>query len=115
MNYGFTKLATGWDEKEMNSIGVRLVKAILFFIPRANLDQERLYPEVAKWFIEIDESGVPCREIGIDSNGNPLFAAPNARNCGLWTDSNKTFENNELEQSSQEEFESMWEVAVQNA
>lgn len=49
MNYGFTKLATGWDEKEMNSLGVRLVKAILFFIPRANPDQEKLYPEVAKW------------------------------------------------------------------
>jgi len=115
MNYGFTKLATNWNVKEMNSVGVRLIKAILFFIPRANPDQEKLYPYVVKWLIEIDEAGVPLREIGIDRNNTPLFAAPNNRNFGLWTDSDKKFEVSELEPSSKEEFESLWQKVVQNA
>lgn len=115
MNYGFTKLATGWDERDLNSVGVRLIKAILFFIPRANPDQEKLYPHVAKWLIEIDESGAPVREIGMDKDEPPLFAAPNNRNFGLWTDSDKRFAIEELEPSSKQEFESLWQRAVQNA
>jgi len=99
----------------MNSIGVRLIKAILFFVPRANPDQEKLYPHVAKWLVEIDESGAPIREIGMDKNNSPLFAAPNIRNYGFWTDSDKKFEIQELEPSSKEEFESIWKRVVQNA
>lgn len=114
MNYGFTKLATSWNEKDMNSIGIRLIKAILFFIPRANPDHEKLYPSVAKWFIEIDENGVPIREIGIDKNNVPLFAAPNRNNFGLWTDSDERFKVEELELSTKEEFEFLWQRVVKN-
>ncbi len=115
MNYGFTKVATNWNDKEMNSIDVRLIKAVLFFIPQANPDQEKLYPSVAKWLIEIDKSGAPVREIAMDKNDAPLFAAPNSRNFGLWTDSNKRFEVGELEPSTKEEFESLWQKVVRNA
>ena len=59
MNYGFTKLATGWDDRDMNIVGVRLIKAILFFIPRANPDQEKLYPHVAKKSIGSDRLILP--------------------------------------------------------
>ena len=31
----------------MNSFGIRLIKAFLFFIPKANPDNEKLYPLVA--------------------------------------------------------------------
>lgn len=115
MNYGFTKLATDWNEMEVNSFGVHLIKAVLFFIPRSNPDHEKLYPFVDKWLIEIDGSGVPVREIGIDKNNVPLFAAPNNRNFGLWTDSDMKFEAGDLEPSSREEFESLWKRAMQNA
>jgi len=43
MNYGFTKWASNWNEKALNSIGVRLINAILCFVPRANTDEEKLY------------------------------------------------------------------------
>jgi len=115
MNYRYTKLAMDWKEEKVNSFRVRLVYAILFFIPRANEDNEKLYPKVAKWLLEINENGIPYREIGIDINGNPLFTAPNDRNYGLWTDSDNTFEIKELELSNHEEFESMWQKALQNA
>ncbi|WP_299775893.1 hypothetical protein [uncultured Pseudoteredinibacter sp.] len=99
----------------MNSIGVRLIKTALFFIPRANPDQEKLYPSVAKWLIEIDERGIPIREIGIDQDNAPVFTAPNDRNFGFWMDSDKRFKVDELEPSSYEEFESFWQMVAQNA
>jgi hypothetical protein len=114
MNYGFTKLATNWKEREMNSFGVRVVKAILFFIPRSNPDQEKLYPEVTRWLVEIDEDGAVVREIGMGKDNTPLFAAPNNRNFGFWTDSDKIFAIEELEPSGKEEFQSLWQRAVQN-
>ncbi len=109
MNYGYTQLATDWNERDTKGIGVRWLKAVLFFLPRANPDQEKLYPFVAKWLLEIDENGVPLREIGVDKNNAPLFAAPNDRNMGFWTDCNKTFELDELENSTAETFEALWQ------
>lgn len=114
MNYGFTTLATDWNDKELNSVGIRLIKIVLFFIPRANPDHEKLYPYVAKWLIEIDESGVLVREIGLDENNVPLFSAPDDRNFGFWTDSDKKFEIEELEPSTKEEFDLLWQKVVQN-
>ena len=95
----------------MNHWAVRLLQ---FFIPRANLDNDQLYPQLTRWLIEIDENGVPTREIGINAEGNPLFGAPNDRNFGFWTDSNKEFDCSELELVSQEHFQSLWEVATRD-
>ena len=115
MNYGYTELATDWNEKEMNSFSSRIICALLFFIPKGNPDNEKLYPFVSKWFIEIDENGIPCREIGIDSKGAPLFAAPDTKNYGFWTDSNQTFKISDLQPANKEEFNSMWFSIVKNA
>ncbi|MCV6623233.1 MAG: hypothetical protein OIF51_15940 [Cellvibrionaceae bacterium] len=109
MKYGFTRLATDWDEKDMDHFSIRMIRTPLFFIPQASPDHEKLYPRVSKWFIEVDDSGVPVRELGMDKDNVPLFGAPDERNFGFWTDSNKTFELEELELSTQQEFDALWQ------
>lgn len=111
MNYGYTTLATDMSKKDLDSIGAKVLRAIFFFIPRSNPDHEKLYPQVAKWFLEVDKNGVPNREVGLDENDQPLFSAPNDRNFGFWTDGNKTFDEKELECSTKEEFETVWLIA----
>ena len=108
MNYGYTDLATDWNEKEMNSIAIRLIRTFLFFIPKANRDNEKLYPSVKKWFIEIDDQGLANREIGLDKNDVPILSAPNERNFGLWTDCDNVFKVKDLDISTKEKFEEMW-------
>ena len=109
MHYGYTSLATTWTDQKMNHWKVRLIGALLFFVPRANPDNEKLYPQLAKWLIEIDETGVPSREIGLNAEGTPLFGAPNNRNSGFWISmSDETFDKSELELVDQEHFEFLW-------
>lgn len=108
MQYGYTNLATDWNEKEMKHWSIRLIKALLFFIPRANPDHENLYPKVNKWLLEIDEKGIPEREIALDKNDNPLFKSPNERNTGLWTDSPDVFKKEDLQEIEKEQFEALW-------
>ncbi len=105
MTYGSTLLATdfrpyGWQ--------VRLWRAFLFFIPRASPEHERLYCHVRKWYLELDDSGVPVREIGLDVDGRPLFGAPDDRNFGFWTDSSDSFERDKLTAIPADEFERLW-------
>jgi hypothetical protein len=89
-------------------IKARLIRAALWFVPRANPDYERLFPHVRKWLLEVDESGRVQREIGVASDGTPLFAAPDDRNLGFWTDSDKTFLKSELTPLAASEFEQLW-------
>jgi hypothetical protein len=105
MTYGSTLLATNFGPACWQ---VRLWRAVLFFIPRANPDNERLYPQVRKWYLELDDSAVPVREIGVDADGRPLFGAPNGRNFGFWTDSSEPFEKEKLTPVSADEFERLW-------
>lgn len=107
MIYGSTTLATdfvsdSWKEK--------LLRVLLFFIPRGSPDHEKLYPLVRKWYLEIDETGDPVREIGLDAEGRPLFGAPDDRNLGFWTDSPKEFQPSELYSMLAEEFEKLWQA-----
>ncbi|MCV2403017.1 hypothetical protein OFY17_09025 [Marinomonas sp. C2222] len=107
MKYGYTYESTNWDREAFNSWGMRLLRLLLFFIPRANPDHEKLYLEVARWFLEIDDNGLPQREIGINSDGAPIFVAPDNRNLGMWTDFPHVFDESKLELASKEEFESV--------
>jgi len=105
MIYGSTLLATSFGP---DCWQVRLWRALLFFIPRANPDNEPLYRHVKKWYLELDDSGVPAREIGLDSDGRPLFGAPDERNFGFWTDSTEAFQHDQLSPVSPDEFERLW-------
>ena len=115
MYYGTTKLATDWNEKEITSWGVRIIKFLLFFVPRANSDQEKLYKKVKKWALEVNENGIPNREVALDEDDNVLFSSPNNRNTGFWTDSPNVFKKDELEPLDQSQFEKLWEKTKENA
>lgn len=110
MYYGITTEATDFTEAMMRDWRVRLVKALLFFIPRANPDNEAFYPQVKAWALELDEEGWPLREVGLDSMGNPLFGSPDARNTGFWPDmAIQQFRKDELQPISEAEFNALWD------
>lgn len=116
MIYGVTTLATDFTDQPLNNWLVRLIKALLFFVPRANPDVERLYPQVKSWALEISDDGWPQREVGLDKAGKPLFATPNDKNTGFWTDmAHQQFQQSELRQISTEEFERLWSHGTKSA
>jgi hypothetical protein len=86
----------------------RWLRRVFWFIPSANPDHEALYPRIRRWLIEVDDSGTPQREIGLDEEGNPLVAAPDIRNMGFWTDSPYRFSVTEGEPIDATYFESVW-------
>jgi len=109
MHYGSTKLATNFGPDPWQ---VRVLRLLLFFIPKANPGNEKLYPLVKSWYLEVDDSNVPVREIGLGENGEPLFAAPDQRNFGFWTDSREPFDTEHLQPISAEEFLGLWNKLV---
>jgi hypothetical protein len=56
-------------------------------IPAANPDLERLYSRTRKWWLELDDSGKPLREIGFDTDMKPFVIGPVGRNFGFLVDS----------------------------
>ena len=109
MLYGITTEATDFTDKSISNWRIRLLRLLLFFVPRANPDNEKLYPLVKFWAIEFDEKGWPQREVGLDSSGAPLFGAPDARNTGFWPDmASKQFSVAELQPLSEEAFNALW-------
>ena len=111
MKYLSTTMATDWSEKEPWQ--VKVIKTILFFIPRANPGYDSKMHLVKKWLIEFDEEDgelLPWREIALDYNGTPLFAGPDKRNYGYWLDTGMKYEDFEGEQISKGEFEKMWKL-----
>ena len=107
MVYLRTKLATGWS-KEEPPIGVKVRRALLFFIPDANPDYDNRMHLIHEWLIEFDDDGSPFREIGLDSEGVPVLAGPDDRNYGFWLDTNMTLKDFTGEAITQEQFEKQW-------
>ena len=115
MFYGTTQSATNFTESMLRSWPVGIIKAILFFVPRANPAVERLYPQVKKWVIEVSDDGWPRREVALDSGDLPIFRLPNGRNTGFWTDMAKhRFEPTDLVAIDAVEFDRLWAAAQAN-
>lgn len=110
MFYGCTTDATDWDERLAKSWSNRLLRALFFFIPRANLDVETHYPLVKEWVLELSDEGWPQREVALDAQGKPLFCTPNSRNAGFWTDAPRQFTPMDLRAITAEEFDSLWAI-----
>jgi len=108
MDYIRTKEATGWIPADFRDWKARFLRSILFFVPNANPDHEKFYPEVAEWLLEIDENGHPNREVGLNSEGLAVLAAPDERNFGLWCDGPSILDAGDFEQVSEKEFEQKW-------
>jgi hypothetical protein len=112
MQYGITTEGTDFTEEMLADWRIRLWKAILFFVPRANPDIEPLYPLVRSWALELSDEGWPKREVGLDASGKPLFRAPDHRNTGFWTDmARRQFDQAGVEPISKAAFNELWSAA----
>jgi hypothetical protein len=102
-----TTLATNFSEP---SLGVRVATRVLKLVlrPRANPDFEDAYYKVVKWWVEVDPTGMPQRELGCDAAGEALVAGPFGRNMGFWTDSHMVFDFRDYKLVPLDEFESAW-------
>ena len=109
MIYAKTNKATDWPEKNWKD---SLIRVILFFVPRANPDTEKHYPDIHSWLLELDESYNAIREIAIDKSGTILFCTPNKNNFGFWTDTDYQFKKEELVFVEKEYFEQRWSEIV---
>jgi hypothetical protein len=107
MRYGSTLKATNLPPQDWK---VKALRLFLWFVPRAAPDQEPLYPRVRKWLVEVDEGGNVAREIALGENDIPLFAAPDARNRGFWSD--HAFLKDELVPIGADHFEQLWSRCV---
>ncbi len=101
-----TTLAT--DPKSKDEPHPILSRAIRALIPAANPDLESKFADVRLWWVEINEHGVPQREIGFDAAGRAMVLAPDDRNTGFWTDSPMVFSPQEFEAVDQASFDSAW-------
>ncbi len=102
---------TDWEEKE--TWQEKLIKTVLFFIPKANPGYDSKMHLVKKWLIEFEEEDgelLPWREIGLDSKGTPVLAGPDKQNYGFWLDTNMKYEDFEGESIDVGEFEKIWDL-----
>src|SRR3974390_2210684 len=109
MQYLRTKLATDWPEDLGRSISERIIRGIRWFIPEANPDYKAKMYLVKEWLNEFDDEGNPWREIGVDREGKPVLAGPDAKNYGFWLDTHMHFNDfNDREIVSEDIFEKIW-------
>ena len=81
-------------------------------LPQANADYDHKISTVGHWWIELDDDGIPQREIGFDCDDVPIMAMPEGRNYGYITDSNVTFEHHENDAAVEAMFEGQWHRAL---
>ncbi|UOG73445.1 hypothetical protein MTX78_15070 [Hymenobacter tibetensis] len=85
-----------------------LAWVLLRVVPKASPDYDRHFKEVAYWLVEVDAEGKAEREIGFNTQHEPVFFAPTNRNCGLWTDSDRIFSREQFESRDDFPFDSTW-------
>lgn len=104
-----TTLATEPQEPDDPGLFAAAIEKVLrATLPAANPDFEELYGAVRKWWVEVDEEGVPQRELGFDQSGRAIVAGPFGENFGFWTDSNMKFTIDEHPPVAAERFEAAW-------
>lgn len=78
-------------------------------LPAANPDTEPLFHKAERWWVEINEQGLPQREIGFDESGAAVVLAPVGRNFGFIIDSSDKWEDFSGESSiAAQNFEKEW-------
>jgi hypothetical protein len=101
-----TTEATDWPEGRSRRL--RIVSALLFFLPQSNPGYEGRYHLIREWLVEFDEDGLPWREVGLGADGMPVVAGPDDRNLGFWTDTNVRWGDITGEEIDRDEFERQW-------
>ncbi len=80
-------------------------------IPAANPDLEKYYPLTRFWWLELDANGKPKREIGFDSNRNPIVLGPIGNNYGFLVDSSDDWSDSKEDSAvAAKEFQTTWET-----
>ena len=87
----------------------RVLRAVL---PAANPDFEHLYPSVRTWLLELDASGRPAREIGLDAHSEPVVIGPIGTNYGTWSDTVEPLMGIDYQDVSASEFDSAWSTVL---
>jgi len=78
---------TSHDGLLKSGLKVIVMKSLEWIIPKANPDYDNKINLVRWWLLEIDpETGLPLREIGLDSHAEPILKMPFKNNYGYWTD-----------------------------
>ncbi|MBL8711904.1 MAG: hypothetical protein JNM12_03310 [Alphaproteobacteria bacterium] len=81
----YRRFTTGpWPE--LSLIQKLFVNVFLFWIPKGNPDFEETYTKVHYFWLEIDDQGDVTREVGFNSDDEPITAAPLESNYGIFTD-----------------------------
>ena len=96
------------------TIPVRVARKLILL---ANPDFDSSYALGRKWWIEVDGSGTPQRELGFDAAGKVIVAGPlggpRGENYGFWTDSTMTFKPADYVVVSENAFEMAWALFEQ--
>ena len=88
-------------------------KTIERALPVANPDYGNAIDDVRYWLVECDYvSGIPQREIGLDSKGEAIMKMPYNSNYGYWIDNNLLLDDFkrhfEVSEITREFFEQHW-------
>jgi hypothetical protein len=105
-------LRIGIDEPSgAPSWGGKLVHAALrALLPAANPDLEKFYDRVRVWWLEIEDTGEPNREIGFDVAGQPIVLGPVGTNVGLLIDACDDWSDSGADSpEARENFDQVWE------
>jgi len=105
MRYFSTTVATHMSPLNWK---VKLLYVALWFIPRSNPDFEKRFPEVDFWYVEVDDEGIPSREVGFNNGGDPIVAAPWGNNFGFWTDSGEALPSKGSKEITAAMFNAAW-------
>lgn len=84
-----------------------LLKAVL---PLANPDLEELYGRTSYWWLEVEESGAPSREIGFSPSGDAVVLGPVGENVGFLTDASDDWRGYDAESpEAAASFDAVWD------
>lgn len=94
-----------------------LAEILTKIIPKGNPDFDDKIDDVEFWLLECDnETGIPEREIGLDSKGNIILKMPFKNNYGYWIDNNlllNDFKKNfVVSEISMKSFEDIWKMEI---
>ncbi|MGL4599097.1 MAG: hypothetical protein ACRCYO_16375 [Bacteroidia bacterium] len=110
-NKSITK-ENGWIKSSVEkSVAAILAK----IIPTANPDFDDKIEAVKHWLVECElKSGLPMREIGLDSVGQVIIRIPFKENYGYWTDNTLLIDDFKrllaATEISKDRFEEKWEM-----
>lgn len=78
--------------------------------PDGNPDFGELHEKVHYWWLELDDTGYPIREVGFDLNDQAIVIGPFGENYGFMTDCNTTFKATDFPSVNSSRFEEHWKL-----